>query len=70
LLEPLGVDAPTVLAADRARLEPVAERVVEASFWDVVRTTLAREGLYVTWQGLPWTLSQAPLERFVIHRVR
>lgn len=70
LIEPLGVHAQRIEPGDRARLS--LHRVVEvpAGALDAVRTTTDREGLYVSWHGLPWTLGAGPLDRFVVHLVR
>ncbi len=70
LVEPLGLHAQRITDEDRARLEPARIIDVEAGPLDLVRTVVDREGLYVSWLGLPWSLRTDPLERFVIHHVR
>ncbi|MFO0713302.1 MAG: glycosyltransferase family 39 protein [Sandaracinus sp.] len=70
LVEPLGVHAQAVDLADRDRLERIDVVTVEAGPLDLVRTLVDREGLYVSWYGLPWSLRTEPLERFVVSRVR
>jgi hypothetical protein len=69
IVEPEGVHAQRILAVDRARLEVLDAIEVDAGPLDLVRTLVDREGLYVSWLGLPWSLRDDPVERFVVHRV-
>ena len=70
LIEPLGVHAQRIEPTDRARLEVAHVIEHRGGALDLVRTMADREGLYVSWYGLPWTLRSGPLERFVVHVVR
>jgi len=67
---PDGVHGQRITAEDLGRLETVELDVVPSGPLDVVRTVVDREGLYVSWLGLPWTLRDEPLERFRLLRVR
>ncbi|MBN8612628.1 MAG: glycosyltransferase family 39 protein [Deltaproteobacteria bacterium] len=69
LIEPEGVHAQRILEADRARLEALDTLDVDAGPLDLVRTLVDREGLYVSWLGLPWSLRTDRVERFVVHSV-
>ena len=69
IVEPQGLHAQRILEADRARLEVLDTIEVHAGPLDLVRTVVDREGLYVSWLGLPWSLRTDPVERFVVHSV-
>jgi 4-amino-4-deoxy-L-arabinose transferase-like glycosyltransferase len=70
VIEPLGVHAPRLAPDDRARLSLHHVVEVPAGALDALRTMIDREGLYVSWHGLPWTVRAGPVERFVVQVVR
>ena len=67
---PDGVPGQPITDQHRVRLEPIELDVVPSGPLDLVRTVVDREGLYVSWLGLPWTVRDEPLERFRVLRVR
>lgn len=69
LIEPLGVHAQPIAPADRDRLVLRETVVIEAGLLDLFRTSVDREGLYVSWYGLPWSLRTEPVERFLLWQV-
>lgn len=69
LIEPEGVAAQPITAADRERLELEDTIVVPSGPADIFRSLIDREGLYCVWKGLPWTLRTEPLERFFVYGV-
>lgn len=69
LIEPEGVAAQPITEDDRERLVLVDTVVVPSGPIDVLRSLVDREGLYVVWVGLPWSLRTEPLERFFVYEV-
>lgn len=69
LIEPEGVAAQPITEEDRARLVLVDTVVVRSGPSDILRSLVDREGLYVVWVGLPWSLRVEPLERFFVYEV-
>lgn len=69
LIAPELVDQPPIDARDRSRLNLVATRAVPGSPWMFPRTVTRDQGYYAVWQGVPYTFTRDPLERFHVYRV-
>lgn len=69
LVRPRVVDQPKIAASDQGRLKLEQTQVVPAGPRDLLRTVTPVGGFYSVWQGLPWTVTTAPLEAFEILRV-
>lgn len=70
LVAPKAVPIQAVLLDQMAAVRPVGEKAVPGDTWTFFRTGRPAAGYYhCTLNRLPWTLSRAPLEDFMIYRV-
>jgi hypothetical protein len=69
VIRPHLVSQPPLEPADAARLVAREPLVVEPGPLDLVRTMTPRHGYYLVGAGLPWTVSDAPVEVFDVHVV-
>ncbi len=67
---PTTVDHSALAERDRARLDLRETREVPGGPLDLFRTVTTRLGFYSVWQGVPWTLTLEPVERFEIYEAR
>ena len=68
IVRPWLVAQPVIAEPDMQCLVREARHEIAATPLDLLRTTTAHQGYYAVWEGLPWTLSTAPVEVFERYR--